>query len=423
MLDTLEAEAVYNGEEIEPVIRCKYIEGKIFYYLADEEQTVICIDERGIHVLEESTIPFIRKQNMLRQAMPTDIEVAKGKKKPSFRLISKKYWKFTSKDDLLLHSIVLLTRFISDIPAPILYYRGDRGSAKTTSMRLDGKLIDPSYTDVKVFTNTINDVVSALSGQYMVSFDNLEGNISSELSNLLCVSCSAGYYSKRKLFTDNDTADIQINARLSLSGITTITERADFLDRCITLSSQRIPASERRTVDEIFAEFNKDLPVLLFQAMMILSKAIPIYQNLKLPELPRMADFAKWGYAIAEVMEYGGEHFLEVYKRNQEELLEVMIEEDKLLNVVLAFSREHVHFLGSMTELLSLLTQQALKIGINIKYGWIKSVNALSRRLFQSQSVLEPFGVYITRGKNNGNRFVEIWMEEQTECVEGTENE
>lgn len=423
VLDTLEAEAVYSGEEIEPAIRCKYVAGKIYYHLADEEQTVICIDETGIHVMEESPIPFIKKQNMLEQVMPTDIKVAKGKKKPSFRSIAKKYWKFTSEDDLMLHNIILLTRFISDIPAPFLYYKGDRGSAKTTSMKLDGKLIDPSYTDVKAFPNAINDVVAAFSGQYLVAFDNLEGSISPEISNLLCVSCSAGYYSKRKLYTDNDTADIQLKARISLSGITTITERADFLDRCITLSSQRILDSERKTVDDILTDFSRDLPYLLFRAMKILSKAIPVYQSLELTELPRMADFAKWGYAIAEVMNYGGERFLEAYKRNQEVLLEVMIEEDDLLNVVRAFVREHKHFWGSMTDLYSQLTQQAQKMGINIKVGWVKTVNALSRKLSQSQSVLEPFGIYIRRGKSNGNRYVEIWSEEQTEKNGGHNNE
>lgn len=410
IIDTIEAEANYNSAEIIPATRCKYSNGYIYYYLADEEQTVFCIDKEGIRILEACPIPFIKRQNMLEQVMPMDRRKKKGKEKPSFRTLARKYWKFESEDDMILHNVVLLTRFISDIPAPIVYYKGDRGSAKTTSMKLDKMLVDPTYTDVKALPSSVNDVISALSGQYMICFDNVEGGITKELSNIFCISCSSGFYPKRKLYTDNETVDIHLNTRLSFSGITTISERADFLDRCICLSTKRIPASERQTVNDIVEEFKKDLPYLLYKSMKILSKAMTIYEELELSELPRMADFAKFGYAIAEAFNYGGEKFLEIYKKNQNELLEMMVEEDTILNVLIEYIRKKHHFCGKMMELRVELMKQAEDMGIDIRY-LLKTENALSRKLNQSQSVLAMFNILLERGKSNGNRYIKIWQE------------
>lgn len=411
ILATIEAEANYNNAEIEPAMRCKYSNGHIYYYLADEEQTVFCIDKDGVRILEECTIPFVKRQNMLEQVMPMDMEVEKGEKKPSFRKLAKKYWKFKNEDDMILHNVVLLTRFISDIPAPILCYKGDRGSSKTTSIRLDKLLIDPSYTDIKALPSTEDNVVTALSGQYMICFDNVEGGITKNIANIFCISCSAGFYPKRKHYTDNETIDIQLNTRVSFSGITSISERADFLDRCICLTTQRIPNAERRTVNDILEEFKKDLPYFLYRSMKILSKAMKVYENLELPELPRMADFAKFGYAIAEVLKYGGEKFLEIYKKNQDDLLEIMVEEDTVLTVLVEFINDIRFFCGKVMELRAKLINQAEGMGIDVKY-LLKSEIALSRKINKSQSVLGKFNIHIERGKTNGTRYIKIWKGE-----------
>lgn len=411
-IDTIDAEANYNSAEIIPATRCKYSNGHIYYYLADEEQTVFCISKEGIRILEDCPIPFIKRQNMLAQVIPMDREVRKGEKKPSFQKLARKYWKFETEEDMILHNVVLLTRFISDIPAPIVYYKGDRGSAKTTSMKLDKMLIDPSFTDIKALPSSINDVVSALSGQYMICFDNVEGGITKDVANIFCISCSSGFFSKRKLFTDNETADIKLSTRLSFSGITTISGRADFLDRCICLSTKRIPASQRQPVNDILEEFQKDLPYLLYKSMKILSKAMVIYEELELSELPRMADFAKFGYAIAEAMKYGGEKFLEIYDQNQDELLEIMVEEDTILSVLIEFIRKKHYFCGKMMELRAQLIGQAEQMDIDIRY-LLKTENALSRKINQSQSVLAMFGIHLERGKSNGNRYIKIWQEEE----------
>lgn len=405
VLDTLEVKALNEGDMIAPAYRCKYMDGKIYYYLADREQSVICIDEDGYRILADAPIPFVKKQNMSEQVLPL-------RSKEGLRKLGMKYWRFETKDDRIMHWVILITRFISDCPLPIVYYFGDRGAAKTTTMRMDKMLVDPSEIDVKALPKSISDVLSSVANQYMVCFDNVS-RISEELSDILCVVATNGYYSKRMLYSDNEECAIKLDARLSFSGITNLTAKPDLIDRMVSIKLKRIDNSKRRTEEEIMTSFKKDLPYMLDGIFRVLSKAVAIYKELNLESLPRMADFARWGYAVAEAMKYGGEKFLEIYEKNQEELLDDMVSEDTIATVLIEFVKQHGYFKGSVTDLCTALTAQAEKMEINTKIGWIKGASALSRKLYENQSVLSVLGITVKRGKTNGERYIELNYEEE----------
>lgn len=404
VLDTLAVKALVEGKEITPAYRCAYYDGKIFYYLADQEQTVICIDENGYRVISESPVPFIKKQNMSEQVMPV-------RSKYSLKTFGKKYWQFASADDRILHWTLVVSRFIAEGSQPLIYYFGDRGSAKSTSMKLDKMIVDPSAIDLKALPKNISDVVAAVSNQYIVCFDNVS-YISSELSDIFCIVATHGYYAKRKYYSDNEEYAVKLNARVSFSGITNLSGKPDLIDRMVCLKLNRIESSKRRTEEEIMKEFEADLPYILDRVLRILSKAIPIYNELKLERLPRMADFAKWGYALAEAMGYGGDRFLKIYERNQSDLLENMVSEDSVITVLIEALKKYHYFRGTVTELLSSLTDMATKMKIDTKVGWARDASSLSRKLYENQSVLSMFGISVSRGKSNGERYIELNMED-----------
>ena len=404
VLDTLAVKALVEGKEITPAYRCAYYDGKIFYYLADQEQTVICIDENGYRVISESPVPFIKKQNMSEQVMPEKSDI-------SLKKLGVRYWKFATEEDRILHWVLLITRFIAEGSQPLIYYFGDRGSAKSTSMKLDKAIVDPSEIDIKALPKSIPDVIASVTNQYMVCFDNVS-QISDELSNIFCIVATHGYYSKRKLYSNNEECAIKLNARISFSGITNLSTKPDLIDRMVCLKLNRIDSGKRRTETEIMENFEKDLPYILDGIFQTLSKAIPIFKNLNLKHLPRMADFAKWGYAVAEALGYGGDKFMRIYEKNQNELLENMVSEDAVITVLIEMMKKRHHFRGKVTELLSILTTMAEDMNLDIRVGWARDASALSRRLYESQSVLSMFGIGIHRGKANGERYIELSMED-----------
>lgn len=403
VLDTLAVKAQIEGEEISPAYRCAYHEGKIYYYLADREQTVICIDEEGYRVIAESPVPFIKKQNMSEQVLPEESDI-------SLKKLGTRYWKFATAEDGIIHWVLLISRFIAEGSQPLIYYFGDRGSAKSTSMKLDKMIVDPSEIDIKALPKSIPDVIASVTNQYMVCFDNVS-QISDELSNIFCVVATHGYYSKRKLYSNNEECAIKLNARVSFSGITNLSTKPDLIDRMVCLKLNRIDSKKRRTETEIMENFKKDLPYILDGIFKTLSKAIPIYENLDLEQLPRMADFAKWGYTIAEALGYGGDKFMRIYEKNQNELLENMVSEDAVITVLIEMLKKEHHFRGKVTDLLSSLTKLADDMNLDTKIGWVRDASALSRRLYEAQSVLNMFRIYIKRGKSNGERYIELSME------------
>lgn len=403
VLDTLAVKAQIEGEEITPAYRCAYHDGKIYYYLADREQTVICIDQNGYKVIAESPVPFIKKQNMSEQVLPEESDI-------SLKKLGTRYWKFATAEDGIIHWVLLISRFIAEGSQPLIYYFGDRGSAKSTSMKLDKMIVDPSEIDIKALPKSIPDVIASVTNQYMVCFDNVS-QISDELSNIFCVVATHGYYSKRKLYSNNEECAIKLNARVSFSGITNLSTKPDLIDRMVCLKLNRIDSKKRRTETEIMVNFKKDLPYILDGIFKTLSKAIPIYENLDLEQLPRMADFAKWGYAIAEAFGYGGDKFMRIYEKNQNELLENMVSEDAVITVLIEMLKKEHHFRGKVTDLLSLLTKLADDMNLDTKIGWVRDASALSRRLYEAQSVLNMFRIYIKRGKSNGERYIELSME------------
>jgi hypothetical protein len=90
----------------------------------------------------------------------------------------------------------------------------------------------------------------------------------------------------------------------------------DALDRSIMSEYKRLPDDKRRSESEVLAEFERMKSELLGYIMDILVKTVQIKPNLILDRLPRMADFAIWGEAIAQAMGYKKFEFLNAYYAN-----------------------------------------------------------------------------------------------------------
>lgn len=69
----------------------------------------------------------------------------------------------------------------------------------------------------------------------------------------------------------------------------------DVLDRSIMIELERIRDENQLTEEEIFREFEQQLPQLWGYIFDTISKALIIKDTLNLEKLPRMSDFVVWG--------------------------------------------------------------------------------------------------------------------------------
>jgi hypothetical protein len=100
------------------------------------------------------------------------------------------------------------------------------------------------------------------------------------------------------------------------------------------------------------------------------------------------------GYAIAEVLGYGGERFLQAYRKNRNQSNEEAISSHPVAATVVALMKENQSWSGSVASLLSELERVAGQEKINTKVKTFpKAAHILSRRLKEVKSNLEDVGI------------------------------
>lgn len=399
-IGVLEAKALYEGAELEVYKRCAEVDGVTYYDLCDKESTIIRIDENGWGVDDTKQMLFIRKNNMGEQVMPIHYDDLLG--------LLNKYFRFKSKEDRILHAVSLVTRLIADIPHPIEVIHGEKGASKTTTMRMNKSLIDPSPRDVTSMPKAIQDLAISINNTYMACYDNLD-IISSERSDLLCIASTGGVYPKRKLYTNDEESMMSLKSKITLNGINVVAIKADLIDRCILLALERISESERMEERLLWSSFNEDKPKILGAILTALSRAKRIYPTLKLTKLGRMADFTMWGYAVAEALEIGGDEFLKAYLNNQKKANQEAVESNPVATALIKYMEENSNFTGTVTNLLTVLNQVAEVEQIDTTSKlWAKEPNVLSRRLNEMKSNLELEGIYYEITQGNHGRIIDI---------------
>jgi hypothetical protein len=184
---------------------------------------------------------------------------------------------------------------------------------------------------------------------------------------------------------------------VGINGINVVSSKPDLLERSILIELERISEEKRRTEAEIFSEFEILKPQILGAIFNVVSKAVLIEPSVKLNNFPRMADFCKWGCAIAEAIGYERDVFLGAYFENIKNQNNEVINDNLEAIAVIEFLKNKDYWQGSASQLLSELEKSAKEIGINVdrEKSFPRAANVLSRRLNQIKPNLSQLGIKI----------------------------
>jgi hypothetical protein len=173
----------------------------------------------------------------------------------------------------------------------------------------------------------------------------------------------------------------------------------------------RINPENRKDEKVIMTEFFELRPRLLGYIFDILPKALQIRDTIRLNDLPRMADFALWGEAIARAMGYKELEFINAYYDNIGKQNIEAIENHPLGQVIARFISERQGFVeGPPSEVLRELEVFASENHISTDHKlWPKGDKWFTRRLNQiGSNLLEGLGIDVqitrvtsVRGKYN----------------------
>lgn len=373
--------------------RVARLENDFWYDMTDENYSAIKISIDGWSLEKIPPILFCRYRHQVPQVLPQhggDIDKI-------FEYVNLVKFK-------KLFICWLVSCFVPNIPHPMTILYGEKGAAKSTACELLKRLIDPSATDTLSLSRDEQSLIVNLQSHYYLPFDNVSA-ISRDTSDILCRAITGGAVQRRKLYTDADSHILKFKRCMTINGISNVANRSDLLDRSILLELERVSEDRRREQQEIYARFEQDRPYILGSILDVLSKAMAIYPTVKLNELPRMADFCRWGYAIGEAIGGYGDEFLNEYRDNQLLQNKELVDADIVAFLIFEFMKKKDKWCGLVSELLKAIGGEAPKHGINSNGNNIPQYpNQLSRRIKDIKSNLEGVGISYTfdRRKSDG---------------------
>jgi hypothetical protein len=414
-VQVLQAKAEYRGDTIPLSLRVASHNGDIFYDLTNEKWQCIRITRECWQLLDEAPTPMFMRYNQTSQLQPdSDYDYE----------IFDKFLQLTNlkkEEDRTLLKVYIISLFIPNIQHVILQVHGEKGGAKSMLETLIKELVDPAKPKLLSTHKDRMEFIQQLAHNYLAYYDNLK-YIPGWLSDEVCRAVTGSGSSKRKLYSDDDDIVYEYRRCLGFNGINVILTEPDALDRSITIEQDRIGDENRRQEEEIVAKFLEIRPKLLAYIFDILVKTLQIKPSVELKQLPRMADFAIWGEAIARAMGYKDLEFITTYYDNIGKQNVEAIENNALGQAIARLvsswyqpERPSIWY-TSTSILLEKLNRIALDHNINTgSKTWPRAANSLTRKLKTILSNLREglgFDISITRnttGKHKGVSSVKIW--------------
>lgn len=393
VINILQAEARFGNTNIIRLNNRVAEKDESFWYdLTNNEWQAIEINADGWNIINTPPILFNRYRHQEAQLIP----VRNGD-------INKIFDYLNIKNDHTLFLCWLVSCFVPDIPHAMLIVYGEKVSAKSTACSLLKQLIDPSVLDTLTIQKDMRSLIVNLQQHWFLPFDNIS-YINEDTSDTLCRAITGIGIQQRKLNTNAEDYIFKFKRCLAINGVNNVATRSDLLDRGILLELSRISDDKRKEISQIQKCFKQDLPYILGGIFDVLSKAMSIYSTITLNELPRMADFTQWGYAIGEALGNKGEKFLEEYNRNIDKQNIEVANNDVVATLIISFMKDKKDWQGKISELYNSLLDIVANCGISSNSTQIpKRANHLSRRLNSLKSNLLSMGIsFHTNVKSDG---------------------
>ncbi len=411
----LEAVALFSSPEIRLHNRVAMQDGGIYFDLSDMGGRCVHITPDGWEI-EKAPILFRRYKHQRPAVLPSKSERPIKERLESFlELVN------YDRDTELLHLVELVFSFVPDVPHPIPVVYGQQGSAKSSFFRVWGRLVDPSDLEDAVLPRKEVEMIQKLEHHWFLAFDNVS-KLWEWQSDDLCRAATGTGFSKRKLYSDDEDIIYKYKRVVGLNGINVAAERPDLLDRSILHEFPEIPLEDRMEEREIWERFERAAPDIMGAIFDALSEALRILPTVNLTGLYRMADFTRWGCAIAEAIGYSQQDFLNEYCNNINTQNTEALENNPVGTAVLSFWNSldliDERWRNTPTQAYQTLTKHAEGLDIKVSgKDWPKSPAAMSRELNRLKTNLKKEGILFERPREGNVRYWQLSPVEGSEYV------
>jgi hypothetical protein len=275
---------------------------------------------------------------------------------------------------------------------------GVMGSGKTTAGRVIKRLLDP--TAPETVRMDPRDFLQKASHSYIVMLDNIN-SVPEWGVDTLCRLVTGEADSKRSLYTDDEDFIYEMKRAVLLNGINAPTERGDAQDRTLPVELDRIPDNQRRSEEELWADFEAEHGRMLGAVFDALSAALSEREHLELTRRPRLADWGEYAAATYRAMcwQEDGLRAEALFLEDWGEVVRVQnqgtLDGSPVAQAILSFMESRNEWTGLASDLYAKLEATAEELNINTKREkmWPKSPLWLSRRIREVLPLLRAMAI------------------------------
>jgi hypothetical protein len=252
------------------------------------------------------------------------------------------------------------------------------------------------------------------------------------MADALCRVATGGGLGERALYTNGEEHVVHVQNPVLLNGIPSLLARGDLADRALALTLPAIPDERRRPEADIWRDFDRAAPGVLALLLDALVLALRDGPGLRLPRLPRMADFARVACAAAPAFGWTAEDVIGAMEENRAGAVAGVIEADAIASAVQAIAGEQQAWTGTATDLLAKINEKTA-LDRQRERDWPKDATRLSGRLRRVAPALRRAGVELTLPDAGGRagRMVTVQQKgcqrsersERSEAAEAQEHE
>ena len=410
----LAGEALFSGPETATFLRVGAPDGAIELDLGVRSGEVVRISSEGWRV-GEPTAAFPRRRNA--RGIPRPV-AADGGVEELRSLVN-----LGDEQDFRLIVGWLLMTLNPNGPFPVLVLEGEQGSAKSTTARALKQLIDPVTPLLRSLPRSERDLAIAANANWVLAFDNVSF-IQDWMSDALCRLSTGGGFGTRTLYEGEEETVFEQTRPLILNGLESVARRQDLLDRSIVVSLPGISPEKRMPEEEFWVRFRELQPRIMGS---LLDAAVAAQANLPdthPPELPRLADFARWVAAGETALGWETGAFVDLFRTAQADALRASLEGSVVTAAIerlLSTERDDI-WAGTPTELFEILK---LKVGDEDRRSraWPKNAQQLSAHLTRIKPALAEIGIEAESGHRGRGTSKTRWITLRDERVVKTAEE
>ncbi|HLJ58982.1 MAG TPA: hypothetical protein VKZ50_04545 [bacterium] len=404
-----DALALHQGPRKQVHLRIAETPRAIYLDLCDKRWRAVKIEATGWRVVTLPRVHFRRAQGML----PLPVPRRGGDLTDLRRLLN-----FTQPHEWTLAMSWEFATVQNHASFPVLCLHGEPGSGKTTAGLMLRNLVDPNTAQLAAPPTTTRDVMIRAHNAWIVGWDNLS-EISVKLSDTICRLATGAGFAKRRLYTDTDETVFTYRRPVLLTSITDVATRGDLLDRAIMLHLATIPKEQRRSESELLDQYRTLRPALLGAMLTVIAGALRDLPDIRLDELPRMADYFRWVIAAARSMGWTREAVTDAETKNRAEINAMALEASILTSplVTLLEQAERGAYKGQTRGLrtdnqgvlfcpATLLRDTLRKMvdEADRSHKVLKSLRAMHDEIVRIQGNLRKIGVIVERNRTSKER-------------------